>query len=71
MSIAQKIERFNTAYRLAWTHISELQRHEQPKIALRLSDSIQRQLKDGATDPVFIAYEALKDVEKPEPVSLR
>jgi hypothetical protein len=66
MSIAQKIELFNTAFRLAWTHISELQKHEQPNIALRLNDSIRRHLREGATDPLFIASEALKDVEKPD-----
>ena len=65
MSIAKKIELFNEAYRLAWKHISELQEHEQPNIALRLYDSIQRQIKQGATEPLFIASEALKDVENP------
>ena len=64
--IAQNIELFNEAYRLAWKHISELQKHEQPNIALCLYDSIRRQLKEGATEPIFIASEALKDVEKPD-----
>ena len=59
-------ELFNEAYRLASKHISELQKHEQPNIVLRLYDSIRRQLKEGATEPIFIASEALKDVEKPD-----
>ena len=62
--IAQNIELFNEAYSLAWKHISELQKHEQPNITLY--DSIRRQLKEGATEPLFIASEALKDVEKPD-----
>ena len=36
----------------------------QPDIARDLHDSIRRQLKEGATDAVFIASEALEDVEK-------
>ena len=64
--IAQNIELFNEAYSLAWKHISELQKHEQPNIALRLYDSIRRQLREGETEPLFIASEALKDVEKPD-----
>jgi hypothetical protein len=66
VGIAQNIELFNEAYRLAWDHISELQKHEQPNIAFRLYVSIRRQLKEGATEPLFIASEALKDVEKPD-----
>ena len=62
--IAQNIELFNEAYSLASKHISELQKHEQPNITLRLYDSIRRQLREGATEPLFIASEALKDVEK-------
>jgi hypothetical protein len=62
--IAQKIESFNLAYQLAWKHISEDQKRKQPDIARRLHDSIKRQLKEGATEPVFIASEALKDIER-------
>ena len=45
---------------LAWKHISERQKRERPNIARRLHDSIRRLLKDGETEPVFIASEALK-----------
>ena len=62
--IAQKVELFNSAYQLAWKHISEDQKRKQPNIARRLHDSIRRQLKEGATEPLFIASEALKDVER-------
>jgi hypothetical protein len=62
--IAQKIELFNFAYQLAWKHISEDQKRKQPNIARRLHDSIKRQIKEGATEAVFIASEALKDVER-------
>jgi hypothetical protein len=62
--IARKIESFNLAYRLAWQHISEHQKREQPDISRRLHDSIRRQLTEGATEGVFIASEALKDVER-------
>ena len=61
--IAQQIELYNLAYKLAWKHISEDQKRKQPDIARRLHDSIRRQLKEGATEPLFIASEALKDVE--------
>jgi hypothetical protein len=33
-------------------------------VARHLHDYIRHQLKEGATDPVFIASEALKDVER-------
>ena len=62
--IAQKVELFNSAYQLAWKYISEDQKRKQPDIAWRLHDSIRRQLKEGATEPLFIASEALKDVER-------
>jgi hypothetical protein len=71
--IAQNVELFNSAFNLAWKHISEHQKREQPNIARRLNDSIRRQLKEGATEPIFIASEALKDIderggpETPEP----
>jgi hypothetical protein len=62
--IARNIELYNLAYRLAWKHISERQKHEYPNVATFLHDAIRRQLKQGAIEPVFIAAEALKDIEK-------
>jgi hypothetical protein len=62
--IAQQIESFNLAFQLAWKHISEDQKRKQPNIAWRLHDSIKRQIKEGATEAVFIASEALKDIER-------
>ena len=59
MKIARKIELFNLAYQLAWKQISEDQKRKQPNIARLLDDSIRRQLKEGATQPVFIASEVL------------
>ena len=56
-----------SAYSLAWKHISERQKRERPNIARRLHDSIRGQLKDGATDPLFIASAALKALEESEP----
>src|SRR5262245_53252505 len=62
--IARNIELYNSAYSLAWKHISELQKHEQPEIARRLHDSIERQLENGATEPLFIASDALKALDE-------
>ena len=62
--IARKIESYNLAYRLAWEHISEHQKRERPDIARRLHDSIKRRVYEGATEPVFIASEALREIEK-------
>ena len=61
--IARNIELYNSAYSLAWKHVSELQKREKPNIASRLHDSIQREIKKGATESLFIASEALSDVE--------
>ena len=69
--IARKIESYNLAYRLAWKHISERQKRERPDMARRLHDSIRRLLKDGETEPVFIASEALKALEESEPGTQR
>jgi hypothetical protein len=63
MTIAREIELYNSAYSLAWKHVSELQKREKPNIASRLHDSIRLQIKKGATEPLFIASEALRDVE--------
>jgi len=62
--VAQNIELYNEAYRLAWKHISERQKREYPNVATFLHDAIRRQLKQGAVEPLFIAAEALKNVEK-------
>jgi hypothetical protein len=53
VGIAQKIESYNSAYRLAWQHISEHQKREQPDIAQRLHDSSSRrgQLKVFSLPP--------------------
>jgi hypothetical protein len=64
--IARNIELYNLAYSLAWKHISERQKHERPEIARRLHGSIRGLLKDGETEPVFIASEALKAFEESE-----
>ena len=60
--VARKVESYNLAYQLAWKHISEDKKREQPNVARLLHDSIRRQLSEGATEPVFIASEALADV---------
>ncbi len=62
--IAQKIETFNLAFQLAWKYISEDRKRTQSNIARRLDGSIRRQLKEGAIEPVFIASEALRDIER-------
>ena len=62
--IARKVETFNLAFQLAWKYISEDQKRQQPNVAGLLHDSIRRQLKEGATEAVVIASEALKDVER-------
>jgi hypothetical protein len=62
--IAQNIELYNSAYRLAWNLISERQKREYPNVATILHDAIRRQLKEGAVDSVLIASEALRDIEK-------
>jgi len=62
--IARNIDLYNSAYSLAWKHISERQKHEQPNIAQRLDGSIRRLLKDGATEPLFIASDALKALDE-------
>jgi hypothetical protein len=59
---AQNIELYSTAYRIAWSRISPLQKSEQPNLPLWLHASIRRQLKEGARDPFSIAFEALKDL---------
>jgi hypothetical protein len=67
VGIARNIELYNSAYGLAWKHVSELQKREQPEIARHLHDSIRRQLSDGVTEPLFIASEALKALDEGGP----
>jgi len=61
--IARNIELYQLAYRLAWPYVSEFQKSADPNIALRLHDSIRRQLKGGLAEPVLIASEALKGID--------
>ena len=60
-------ELYGLAYRIAWNQISPLRKREQPDISLRLHASIRRQLKAGATDPLFVATEAFKALGESEP----
>ena len=62
--IERSLELYILAYKLAWKYISEDHKREQPNIARHLHDSIQRLLREGGTDAVFIASEALKDIER-------
>jgi len=64
IGIARNIELYQLAYRLAWPYVSEFQKIANPKIALRLHDAIRRQLKNGAAEPVLIAAEALRGIDK-------
>jgi hypothetical protein len=52
--IAREIESYNSAYQLAWEHISEHQRRERQDIARRLHESIRRQVNEGATEAVSL-----------------
>ena len=62
--IARNIELYQLAYRLAWPYVSEFQKSAVPNIALQLHDSIRRQLNQGLVEPVLIASEALKGIDK-------
>jgi hypothetical protein len=62
--VARNIELYNLSYRLAWKHISELLKRQYPNIALLLHDAIRQRLKEGTAEPVLIASEALRDIEK-------
>ena len=62
--IARNIELYQLAYRLAWPYVSEFQQSADPNIGLRLHHSIRRQMNQRLAEPVLIASEALKDIEK-------
>ena len=64
LGIEQSLTLYLSAHKLACKYISEDHRREQPDIARHLHDSIRRLLKEGASEPAFIASEALKDVER-------
>ena len=59
--IARNVELYNLAFKLAWKHIPEDHKLQKPHIARQLHDSIRRELREGATEAVLIASEALKD----------
>jgi len=63
---ARKVELYSTAYKLALVQIPDVQMREKPDISLRIHASIRRQLKEGETDPIRMAFVALKDVLVPE-----
>jgi hypothetical protein len=62
--IAQNIERYNSALSACVEAHSELQKRVNSNMAVRLHDSIRRQLKEGATEPLFVASEALKALDE-------
>src|SRR5262245_1641598 len=61
-TIKQHVALYSSAYRIAWKQISPLRKREQPDLSLRLRASIGRQIGEGATDPLSIAFEALGDI---------
>ena len=61
--IAKRVKLYNLAYRLAWKYISEEQKLRRADIAGLLHDSIRRQIREGATEAVFIASQSLEDLE--------
>ena len=61
---SKQFQRASSILRLAWKHISERQKREYPNVATFLHDAIRRQLTEGAVDPVLIASEAQKNIEK-------
>jgi hypothetical protein len=67
----RNIALYSSAYRIAWKQISPLRKREQPDISLRLHASIRRQLRESATDPLFIATEAFKDLGESKPGTLK
>ena len=64
--IAERIDLYSAAYRLALAQIPPSEIRERPDISLRIHASIRPQLKEGATDARVIAFAALKDVLVPE-----
>jgi len=60
--IARDIELYNSAFRLAWQHIPEVQKGYESNAARRLHDSIRRQIKEGAGLDVLIASVALYEL---------
>jgi hypothetical protein len=70
--IAQNIERYNSAYRLAWKHISELQKRVikysfTPSSLFPAPAHRSGNQSLWATDPFFIASEALTALDESEP----
>ena len=61
-TIAQDVELYSSAYRLALKLISE-QKREYPNLFLRLHDCIRREIKEGEKDPSLIAAKALSDLQ--------
>jgi hypothetical protein len=61
-TIAQDVELYSSAYKLALKHISE-QKREYLNVCLLLHASIRRQIKEGEKDPSLIAAKALTDLQ--------
>ena len=61
--IARSIELYNSAFRLAWPHISERQKREQSDMAQRLHDSITRLIKEGASLDVLHCLRGARRVD--------
>src|SRR5215475_8177428 len=62
--IARSVELYQLAYKLAWPHVSAFQKNAEPNIGVRLHHSIRHQIRQGLAEPVLIASEALKDIDK-------
>jgi hypothetical protein len=60
--LARSIELFNSAYKLAWEHISKHAEMNHPDIAQALGRSIHDQIKVGATDAAAIAAKVVRNL---------
>ena len=61
-----RLELYSSAYKLISEQIPPLERRARPDISLRIHASIQRQLKAGAINAHYIAFDALKDAVVPD-----
>jgi hypothetical protein len=61
--IAKRIELYNLAHRLASKYVTEEHKFKRPDIPQLLHDSIRSQMREGANEAVFIASNAIEDIE--------
>jgi hypothetical protein len=62
LTITQKVELFNSAYKLVREHYKNKEGIEKSPSSEKINRAVRNSIARGATDPIVVAADAIKDI---------